>query len=228
MRGAALGALALLAALSSACSQPSYFPMQQGLTWEYGVSFQRTDSDGNNLAALMYRTSTLRILPERQLQGRQVTPISMALGARYSVAYQVEDASGVHTVAVQSPGEDTPHPTPGRIVVRYPLVVGGAWDDFAESMFLEGGTAELPGETRITALDMTTTVPAGTYRHCLELQFSGRGEVQRPLRSDLTPMRIDATFWYAPGVGLVKYVQRDRSPDGSGLFTAELTAFRRE
>jgi hypothetical protein len=210
------------------CSQPaSYFPLQQGLTWEYGVSLQRSDSEGDNLASAQRGTSTMRILPQREIEQRLVTPQSIKHAGAFAVFYHAEDEKGVHVIAVQEPGDDGPRPTPGRIVMRYPLVVGGAWDDFAQTNFLDGGTADLPGETRISALDVTTTVPAGTYRHCLEMQFSGRGEVQRPMRSDLTPMRIDATFWYAPGVGLVKYVQRDRSPDGSGLLIAELTEFRR-
>jgi hypothetical protein len=219
--------LVLFAGLLPGCdAQPGYFPMQSGLTWQYEVNAYPSDSDGVATSPGGRGVSTFRTLPARQLDGRQVSPQSVELGGRFAVSYHAEDGAGVHVVAVQESGEATPRLTPGRLVMRYPLVVGGAWDDRSESMFLSGGRAELPGETRITSLDASVTVPAGTYTHCLELQFSGRGEVQRPSRSDLTPLRIDATSWYAPGVGLVKYVQRDRSPDGSGTLIAELTAFR--
>lgn len=223
------GVLAALTVLLLGCSTPpTYFPLQPGLTWEYAVTIQPSDSEGANLAAPRRLTSTMRSLPRRQFEGRWVAPQSIEMGGVFSTVYRVEDAAGVHDVAMQAPGEDEPRPTPGRTVLRYPLIAGRSWDDVGEALFLAGGSAELPGEARISAVDVTATVPAGTYRHCLELQFTARGEVQRPGRQDLTPMRIDATFWYAPGVGLVKYVQRDRSPDGSGLFVAELTAFRRD
>ncbi len=216
--------LLLFAALLGACSKPTYFPIDDGASWQYSASLQRTDSDGVLQGAPERASSQLRVLPSQALNGREVVPISVQLGARYATNYHLVDSTGVHLIGVQASGEHEPKLTPDAFVLRYPLVAGRSWDDTGYSVFLDP-PAEVTGETRVVALDATVSVPAGTYTGCLEVHFSADEEVKVNQDPGLARLSVDTTSWYAPGVGMVKYVQRDRSPAGSGIFTVELSAY---
>lgn len=210
-------ALAVLAL--AGCSKPgSYVPLEPQLAWEYAITAQKRE--GESAAGKPQRgQSSMRNLARRELGSRQVTPQSIELGGQFATVFRAEDTDGVHVVATQGPGETEPEIKSGSYDLRFPLVVGRTWDDTSESMFLKT-SVEVEGESRIEALDDVVTVPSGTYKDCVRVSFSGEG------RDGSSALAIQTVRWFAPGVGMVKYVHDDRSGAGSGTFTAELTTFK--
>lgn len=209
----AVSALALLGACSR--NKGSYFPLDERLAWQYAVTAQPNGKPAQR------GESSMRMLPKRDLDGKQVAPQSVELGGGFATIYRVEDKEGVHVIATQAPAPAELEYKTDTFDLRYPLVAGRSWDDYSESMFVSG-SPKVTGESRIEAIDDVVTVPAGTYKNCVRVRFTTvDGSI--PYGSDLT---INSLRWFAPGVGMVKYQQEEKSDDKGGTFTAELKSFK--
>jgi hypothetical protein len=222
-RGATLIAVAATLACV-ACSKPgSYFPLEPRLAWEYAITMQ--PRRGEDTAGPAQRgKSSMRTMARRELGGREVTPQSIELGGGFATIFRLEDKEGVHVVATQGPNEPGPNFKADSFDLRYPLVAGRTWDDTSESLFLRQ-PVEVTGESLIEAVDDVVTVPAGTYKKCVRVRFTTLdGDVPASLGGG--SLKISSVRWFAPGVGMVKYQQDDRSSAGSGTLTAELQSFK--
>ena len=71
----------------------------------------------------------------------------------------------------------------------------------------------IPVIASITAINETVTVPAGKYYNCLRIEANGEKFIREGKYAYQPKMTISTnnTRWYAPGIGLVKETQIDKS-----------------
>lgn len=179
-----LAAAALLTILAQAAAAQraarearDFFPLRVGDSWTY-----RNDEDGSEF--------TVKVLgEEKQADG--------------TVLYQVEKNAGIriHSWYTKTPGWVLMHRElyvehegnnvkhePARQFLKNPLVAGAKWTWKGKSVT---GTEVLEVNT-VSAPELVTT-PAGRFR--------AMKVVSRVTDADASVTR---TYWYAPGVGLVK------------------------
>ncbi|WP_242334588.1 hypothetical protein [Anaeromyxobacter sp. SG66] len=80
-------------------------------------------------------------------------------------------------------------------VLRFPLKVGSKWKDDENVVY------------KVGARGVTVKVPAGEFKNCVRIDIYYRGK------------KMDASRWYAPGVGLVKDGMRGDLVKVSGIGT---------
>jgi hypothetical protein len=96
-------------------------------------------------------------------------------------------------------------------IIRYPIKIGTSWEVKARSKLLNNAPGIL--KKTIEAIDDTVTVPAGTFKNCLRIK--GEGVIRKEELGNEIIVNIEEYEWYAPGVGLIKYIGKEK---GSGRF----------
>lgn len=196
-----------LAALSVACGQGqvTYFPLRAGVKWHYDVAI--TTRDG-----LEKQRYFLANLGKKQLNEKKVFVRRSLEGT--SLFYE-ETGSGIYYLGQIS------ERVPGRvfnagkqIVLPLPPRQHMRWQAVTETRLLKKTgppqstefriTATVPLEAEIVSLSETVTVPAGTFKNCLEIAMSGSTMKDAGNYVGLTQVNVEETRWYAPGTGLVK------------------------
>lgn len=149
-------------------------------------------------------TFTATMLPARDLDGRQVIPEMLDANGHLAFAYVASRPGGVYQVAEQKLDQNTittfAEPT---CVLPFPLIKDRTCD---VSLFetAAGVEFQITGNAKITALDETVTVPAGTFKHCVKVtsEMSGSAYVERASAT----LDVNTIEWLAPDVGLVKSI----------------------
>src|SRR5262245_10403177 len=121
-------AAALVAAVA-ACSrpEPKYYPLTQGLSWDYDVY---TETRRPTQPPLSGR-SRLRVtnLEPRHLGVWDTTPQRMEYGPMTILRFFAEAHDGVGLIAEQKPGEAEPKLSdPPDMMLPYPIVLGQTWE----------------------------------------------------------------------------------------------------
>lgn len=194
-----------------ACSNPpqSYFPLQTGMMWQYGVV--RTTMNGVEQHKYVYES-----LPEKLIDNNPVYFRKAITGSEYG--YKKDD-SGVYQIGYIR-GND-----PNRELVsavkyefKYPLQIDSSWHDEVLTVALDTGgprgvviVETIPVQSKIASLTDKVKVKAGTFSNCLRIETEGElflpeGKYQY-IRS--TTIKIKETRWYALGVGLIKSDRRE-------------------
>jgi hypothetical protein len=113
----------------------------------------------------------------------------------------VYDDEGVSWYASQRPDTEPVANAVPLYQIRNPARTGTKWHGPSGSTAL------------IDSTDETVTVPAGTFKKCLKVTVSGSFESGPPVAPQFVKSYV-LYYWYAPGVGQIKVVERHVQLDG--------------
>ena len=226
--------LVLVVLLGCSKGSETYFPLKEGMTWEYNSSFSSSFEKSKTTKFV-----TKNFAP-RLLEGKEVTPQKTEVQGRNFFNFMVEDSKGIYQIAIHPPGAVEPiiFPSPG-FLIKYPIQVGTTWEGNVSSSLLKD--AVVPVKVTIEKVDDVVTVSAGTFKGCLKLK--GVGTIEKDVtfpgfsRPDVAKIRYECYDWYAPGVGLIREIikeTREMIKNGSGylaegslVITVQLESFKK-
>jgi hypothetical protein len=204
-----LSGLLLVSCSNASNENSSYFPLQQGLRWDYLV----TTRVGNSIEQSEFSIRT----------GEQTSIDNIPHGVRITSDgtryYITEDNGGIYrsakrTLVESKPGiDDPPH-----WILKYPMQTGTNWSNQTYPYVLR---RIYPYEERLTrgmnlkmtyqiaALDDTLVVPAGRFDNCIRVEGEATLTLYADARSGYEEILINTTEWYAPGTGLVKLLREE-------------------
>ena len=161
----------------------SYFPLKEGMRWEYNVT-----SDQGGTKKLLITN-----LAPREVQGTKVTPRKWELGGTTFIELMKKDDSGIYRYAEQ-PGENAPPSliTPIECHLKFPIAQGNSWN-----MATKLGKSTLSISLTIESVSDDVKVPAGTFKDCLKIKQVGENDAGTA---------VMGYEWYAPKVGVVKSI----------------------
>jgi hypothetical protein len=193
----------LLVGLGACSKAPkTYYPLAQGRTWTYQVSFKLQTLFGGEQSG----TLALANLAPRQLDGKSVTPQKMEMqiggSSHYEFQYMVDDSSGVYEFAEQDSGDVEPKvKSVPEYTLKEPVKAGTSWSATVTSL----SGPSVPGEATIESTDEAVDVPAGSFKDCVKVHIVGTAK---------GATGNEEYEWFAPSVGLVKDIFK--SPNGTG------------
>ena len=217
----------------SACEKivgHEYFPLQEGVYWRYKMNYKTMDGRWDTFLAyenyppLSNDQNTLYV--KRTIDGREYH-------------YTVNDEG----IMVQNyeimEGMEKRIESNQHYVFKFPLEVGKTWNDksFSQVLIKTGPpqktvfriTANLPVNVTVESMDETVKVPAGEFKDCILISLKGSGFHDAGNYVGHTVVSIDELRWYAPGVGLVKSIRKEKTTDlvvTDGQIILELEEFR--
>ena len=185
----------------------SYFPLKEGMRWEYNVT-----SDQSETKKLLITN-----LAPREVQGTKVTPRKWELGGTTFIELMKKDDSGIYRYAEQ-PGENAPPSliTPMECHLKFPVAQDNSWD-----MATKLGNSTLSISLTIESVSDDVKVPAGTFKDCLKIKQVGENDAGTA---------VMGYEWYAPKVGVVKSMvtikQKTKEGTKSENRTYQLVSFK--
>jgi hypothetical protein len=185
----------------------SYFPLKEGMRWEYNVI-----SDQGGTKKLLITN-----LAPREVQGTKVTPRKWELGGTTFIELMKKDDSGIYRYAEQ-PGENAPPSliTPIECHLKFPVAQGNSWN-----MATKLGNSNLSISLTIESVSDEVKVPAGTFKDCLKIKQVGENDAGTA---------VMGYEWYAPKVGVVKSMviikQKTQEGTKSENRTYQLVSFK--
>jgi hypothetical protein len=184
----------------------SYFPLKEGLRWEYNVL-----SDQSATKKLLITN-----LAPREVSGVKVTPRKWELGGSTFIELMKQDETGVYRYAEQK-GETAPPSliTPMECHLRFPITEGSSW-----TMAAKLGNSTVNVSLTIESLSDEVKVPAGTFKDCIKIKQVGENDAGAS---------VMGYEWYAPKVGVVKSLvtikQKSKEGTKSETRTYQLVSF---
>lgn len=172
----------------------SYYPLKEGMRWEYLIISNTSDTKKLNITNLA----------PREVQGKKVTPRKWDLGGQVFIEFMEKDDSGIYRYAEQVGDKGTPTlVTPKECHLRFPVSEGNNWN-----MSTKMGNSTLNVTFTIESVSENVTVPAGTYKDCLKIKQAGGNDAGAS---------VMGYEWYAPKVGIVKSLVtiKQKSKDGN-------------
>lgn len=180
------------------------YPLKEGLTWEYQVSFRSV------MGMPEGQRATLTNQPQGELWGRKVTPQRLDIGQESHFMFVASDETGIYEYARQDAAAVEPEirSTP-EYFLKYPLEAGATWDGTTETNWL-ARKVRVSTRTTVETLDETVTVSAGSFRNCVKTKTFGDSSFNLGVlgRAKVT---VEEHSWFCPGVGLVKAVLKEGS-----------------
>jgi hypothetical protein len=205
--------------------QPDYFPSREGHSTTYKVEMSK---QGTTIPL------TMTVMAWRDLDEKRVLPVDLeaTIGEhiqRPTVYTQFLD-EGIKLVATKDRSDAAPTPKQkDNWEFKYPLAVGTSWVSHEDAVFV-GFSGTYPLTNTIESMDDEVTVPAGTFKHCMKIRTWFQGEIDLGSYNGKAEMTVEGARWYAPGVGLVKRLNVEKSDDpklqGGGQSTHELVSVR--
>jgi len=172
----------------------SYFPLKEGLRWEYNVTSNLSDT----------KKLLITNLAPREVNGAKVTPRKWELGGTTFIELMKQDDTGVYRYGEQQ-GETAPPSliTPMECHLKFPVTQGNSWD-----MTTKLGDSSLSISLTIESVSDEVKVTAGTFKDCLKIKQVGE---------NAAGTSIMGYEWYAPKVGIVKSMVtiKQKSPEGT-------------
>jgi hypothetical protein len=161
----------------------SFFPLKEGMRWEYQVM-----SAGGAPQKLIITN-----LAPRQVNGTEVTPRKWELGGTTFFELMKKDDTGIYRYAEQAGDKAPPSVvTPIECHLKFPIALGTSW-----KMSTKLGDRTLNLNLTIESVSDEVKVPAGTFRDCVEVKQVGGNEAGA---------EVMGYEWYAPKVGVVKSI----------------------
>ncbi|MEX2524413.1 MAG: hypothetical protein WD750_05605 [Gammaproteobacteria bacterium] len=219
--------LLLITWLVAGCNQTgdnSYFPLSDGLSWEYRIDFRIKEEPKTQ--KLIFSTR-----PPIDLDGQRYHSRVSLSGPRYF--YQETDDGIVHVDPVSGDRST---------VLAYPIKERQSWQKTSRIRILEVSGAFTPTfkariaqpitmDYVIEATGETVNVTAGEFENCIRVHGKGRLFAGRTLQDymGIDSIYIEQTEWYAPGTGLVKKVRTEYTEPNEfkNTYSRELLAFVR-
>jgi hypothetical protein len=204
-----LGLWCLLPA-SARCDElgESYYPLKEGLRWDYVVLSDKSPT----------KKLAITNLAPREVAGKKVTPRKWDLGGQIFIEFMEKDDSGIYRYAEQAGENGSPTlVTPKECHLKFPISEGNSW-----TMTTTMGNNPVTVNLTIESVSESVSVPAGTYRDCLKIKQVGSSDAGTS---------ITGYEWYAPQVGIVKSMVtiRQKSKDGATMAenrTYQLQSFK--
>jgi len=185
----------------------AYFPLKEGMRWEYNVI-----SDQGATKKLLITN-----LAPREVKGAKVTPRKWELGGTTFIELMKKDDSGIYRYAEQ-PGENAPPSliTPMECHLKFPIAQGNSWN-----MVTKVGNSTLSVSLTIESVSDEVKVPAGTFQDCLKIKQVGENDAGTS---------VMGYEWYAPKAGVVKSIvtikQKTKEGTKSENRTYQLVSFK--
>ncbi len=175
-------------------SPDSYFPLKDGLAWEYQYKIMDTTTKSQVGTGKALKKN----LAPMDINGTNVVPQIFSFYEpanvlkQESTSYVAKDAAGFFVLARKATNDKEPKILPEKYyVLKVPFTQGTAWKQEVEGLILQD---------TIESSNASVQVPAGTFTNCLmvkKLYFSPK--------NPNTPVK-ETDFWFAPDVGNVKVV----------------------
>lgn len=226
------GPLLALLLLAAGCAERSdYFPLEEGQSWHYQVSMTTRDGTG-------VKRQRLTNLRPQELDGVRVTPRMSPDG---SLLFYQQSDQGVLRVAVQrGPAAERVPENPPQLVFPADVLPGSRWSGELSTAVLEytgppqrslhSIRVAVPVVHELLRLDDEVRVPAGRFADCALVHTTGMVFVDGGRYIGRARVQVDRLDWYAPGVGLVKTLQRETTDSAFlpfGEYRVELESYRR-
>ncbi|MEW8658293.1 MAG: hypothetical protein AB2603_08165 [Candidatus Thiodiazotropha endolucinida] len=222
--------LALQSCSNQSLDSSSYFPLQEGLQWDYLVTTSVGDS-------IRHSDFSIRMGEQEPINSRPHAVRITSDGTRYYIA---ENSGGIYRTAKRTLIESKPAiDNSPHWVLKYPLKNGTQWSNPTYPFVLR---RVYPYEERLTrgmnlkmtfqimGDDETVVVPAGRFDNCIRVQGEANLTLYADARSGYEEILINTTEWYAPGVGLVKLLREEPLSNdvfAGGEVVYELRSLRR-
>jgi hypothetical protein len=185
----------------------SYFPLKEGMRWEYNVTSDQTAT----------KKLLITNLAPREVSGVKVTPRKWESGGATFIELMKLDETGVYRYAEQK-GDSAPPSliTPMECHLRFPIAEGSSW-----KMAAKVGNSTVNLSLTVESLSDEVKVPAGTYKDCIKIKQVGENEAGAA---------VMGYEWYAPKVGVVKSLvtlkQKSKEGAKSETRTYQLVSFK--
>lgn len=199
--------LCLVVLLTAGCDRPgssNYFPLTEGLSWEYLIEYRVREEKKTQKLVFSSRP------PVEVEEGIFYPRVSLNGHRDY---YQKTDAGIVHVDPVS--GDRT-------MILAHPVKKGRTWqaDSSIRILKVTGAfaatfnkkvTEPITVDYEIAETDETIEVKAGKFENCIRVEGKGRLFAGRTLQDymGIDSIYIEETEWYAPGTGLVKTVRTE-------------------
>lgn len=201
----------ILSKIGSAEGGEGYYPLKQGMTWEYTVSSGKSGT----------KKLIIKNLPPQEIDDKTVTPREWDWGGNLVTHFVAEDESGVYKIAEQRPGsKELIKITPPVYYIKYPISMESTWD-----IVTKMGDRDMKITQTIYSVSDSVKVPAGTYKDCLKIKNDGTDISQDKDNSSLT---VEAMEWYAPGTGCVKSMATFMKKEKNNLTSLETVIYQLE
>jgi hypothetical protein len=172
----------------------SYFPLKEGMRWEYNVT-----SDQGETKKLIITN-----LAPREVNGKKVTPRQWVVGGTTFFELMDQDDTGTYRCAEQKGENAPPIPvTPVECHLRFPITQGNSWN-----MTTTVDNRALNLSLTIESVTDNVTVPAGSFQDCVKVKQVGENDAGAA---------VMGYEWYAPKVGVVKSMVtiKKKTPEGT-------------
>lgn len=185
----------------------SFFPLKEGMRWEYRVM----SAEGAPQKLIITN------LAPRKVNGTEVTPRKWELGGTTFFQLMKKDDTGIYRYAEQA-GEKAPPSmvTPMECHLKFPITVGDSW-----KMTTKFGDNTLNLNLTIESVSDEVKVPAGAFKDCVEVKQVGGNDAGA---------EVLGYEWYAPKVGVVKSMvtikKKSQDKTVSEVRTYELVSFQ--
>ncbi len=193
-----------------------YYPLKQGMTWKYKATseFPSLLLGKQKLTKILIKTN----LAPQKLKGRKVIPQKTSeSGKAILFDFIAEDGTGIYKYASQSSEDVEPkiNITP-YYSIKHPVQVGNMWKQRIKNLSLiEGISPAL--KSVIESIDETVNIPSGVFDRCMKIKSTNTAKVKNAkLKLDNitwtlsnTTVKVEEYRWYAPDVGLIKYVEKE-------------------
>lgn len=199
-----------LIVLTSGCNRAtpsSYYPLVEGMTWEYRVT----------VPSLFGGTSsgemTVRNMAPRKLAGTTVIPQQTTFSEGVGFSFLYADAGGLTLHGSQAAGavdvELFPEPVS---ILMFPLKPGRTWASESRSL-LVSPDARVSTIATVEEQDASVTVEAGTFDSCIIVTARGDAPYSPSRTRGALRLHLESKAWYCQGVGLVQAVQDEHRSD---------------
>lgn len=221
-----------LALVVSACrpggQNANYFPLDSGWSWQYRVTFDIKNVGKETTAIVVANSSPLTE------DNQKVFPRIYQDGHRYDYVFR---DNGILLVSDRASDNQIRPAEAEQYVLKYPLAAGTSWPVASQTYLLRRQifsptavimvpiTVPIDVAYTVEATDDIVRVPAGVFRNCIRIRGTAASVRDLGERIGDAEVRVDATEWFAPGVGLVKMVRKEDSrPESpaSGSMAIEL------
>ncbi|MFZ5447107.1 MAG: hypothetical protein ACOZFS_00515 [Thermodesulfobacteriota bacterium] len=198
-------AFSLVTAGSAWCDElgESYYPLKEGMRWEYIVISDKSDT----------KKLIITNLAPREVQGKKVTPRRWDLGGHIFIEFMEKDDYGVYRYAEQIGEKGTPTlVTPKECHLRFPIAEGNSWN-----MTTKLGNNPLNVSLTIESVSEDVKVPAGSFKDCLKIKQVGSNDAGAS---------VTGCEWYAPKVGIVESLVTIKQKSREGTPTSENRTYK--
>ena len=197
-----------------------YFPDQVGNEWVYrgrmieGGMVQIVEKN-------VHFTNVSKVMGEKSIDGVKVAVFHDTNPGNQgpSDSYYRRDAAGIRYYG-SKPGTTLERQLVPYQIIRFPLELPSSFEQFNRKSLALGMDIDRDGESEkvdIVAISSaqgqeTVTVPAGTYPEAIRLEAKMTMQVHLSESGKTLQGTDTMTVWFARGVGLLKYVERQTIP----------------